>query len=92
MLSLYAPSLGHWQPQGPLYDNLSLIPRLKIPLLLIHGGRDEVIPEAIGPQTLRRRPRIQRTLILPGAHHNDVYNLGGDAYVSRWRGFIHQIW
>jgi uncharacterized protein len=92
MMRLYAPYLGHWQPQGRTYDNLSLISRLTIPVLIIHGEHDEVIPVAMGRRLYAAAPEPKELHIIPGAHHNDVYNLGGDAYFSRWRRFIHQIW
>ena len=81
------------QPQGPTYDNLSLIPRLNIPVLIIHGEHDEVIPVAMGRRLYDAAPEPKELYIISGAHHNDVYNLGGEAYFSRWRRFIHTpIW
>jgi fermentation-respiration switch protein FrsA (DUF1100 family) len=91
MMRLYAPFLGHRQPQGPTYDNLGLIPRLTIPVLIIHGEHDEVIPVAMGRRLYAAAPEPKELYIIPGAHHNDVYHLGGDAYFSRWRQFIQQI-
>jgi fermentation-respiration switch protein FrsA (DUF1100 family) len=88
MMRLYAPFLGHRQPQGPIYDNLGLIPRLTIPVLIIHGELDEVIPVAMGRTLYTAAPEPKELYIIPGAHHNDTYNLGGDAYFGRWRGFI----
>jgi fermentation-respiration switch protein FrsA (DUF1100 family) len=73
MAALYAPFLGFWEPQGPMYDNLSLIPNLKIPVLIYAAA-----------------PEPKELYILPGAHHNDLYDLGGDTYISRWRKFIHR--
>jgi len=90
MMALYAPFLGSWLPQGPAYDNLTLIPHLKVPVLIIHGEHDEVIPVDMGRRLYAAAPEPRELYIIPGAHHNDVYNLGGDAYFSRWRRFIHR--
>jgi fermentation-respiration switch protein FrsA (DUF1100 family) len=91
MMRLYAPFLGHWQAQGPAYDNLSLIPRLTIPVLIIHGEQDEIIPVAMGRRLYAAAPEPKELYIIHKAHHNDVYNLGGEAYFTRWRHFVHQI-
>lgn len=88
MLALYAPFLGKRQPPGRTYDNLSLIPRLPVPLLIIHGEDDEVIPADMGRRLYAAAPEPKELYIIPGAHHNDTYDVGGAAYFSRWRRFL----
>jgi len=90
MMALYAPFLGSWQPQGPAYDNLTLIPHLKVPVLIIHGERDEVIPVAMGRRLYAAAPEPKDLYIIPKAHHNDTYDIGGAAYFSLFRQFIHR--
>jgi fermentation-respiration switch protein FrsA (DUF1100 family) len=91
MMALYAPFLGSWQPQGPTYDNLALIPRLEIPVLIVHGEYDEVIPVAMGQRLYTAAPEPKELYIIPRAHHNDTYLVGGDDYFSRLGQFIHQL-
>lgn len=62
------------------YDNLGKIPRLKMPLLLVQGSRDEVIPVAQGKMLFEAAPEPKRFLSIEGAHHNDVYVMGGEGY------------
>jgi fermentation-respiration switch protein FrsA (DUF1100 family) len=64
------------------YDNLAKIGRLQMPLLVLHGDRDEVVPFAQGRRLFEAAPEPKRFFAIPGAHHNDAYFVGGDAY---WR-------
>ena len=64
------------------YDNLGKIPRLRVPLLVLHGERDEVVPFAQGRRLFEAAPEPKRFFPVPGAGHNDAYLVGGDAY---WR-------
>jgi uncharacterized protein len=89
MLALYAPFLGDWQPQGPQYDNLGHIANLNIPVLIIHGEHDEVIPVTMSHELFNAAPDPKELYIIPQAHHNDTYLVGGEAYFSRLRQFIH---
>jgi fermentation-respiration switch protein FrsA (DUF1100 family) len=64
------------------YDNLAKIPRLRAPLLVLHGDRDEVVPFVQGRRVFEAAPEPKRFYAIPGAGHNDTYVVGGDAY---WR-------
>jgi pimeloyl-ACP methyl ester carboxylesterase len=73
-------------PVGPLlrtrYDSLAKIPRLRAPLLVLHGERDEVVPFVQGRRLFAAAPEPKRFFPIPGAGHNDTYVAGGEAY---WR-------
>lgn len=63
-----------WVPSAVLrypMDTAALLPRLKGPVLLVHGGRDTLIPPAHSLALQRLRPQT-RVEILPQAGHNDV--------------------
>jgi uncharacterized protein len=64
------------------YDNLAKVSRLRVPLLVLHGERDEVVPFAQGRRVFEAAPEPKRFYAIPGAGHNDTYLVGGDAY---WR-------
>jgi fermentation-respiration switch protein FrsA (DUF1100 family) len=53
-----------------------------MPLLVLHGERDEVVPFAQGRRVFEAAPEPKRFYAIPGAGHNDTYVVGGDAY---WR-------
>jgi uncharacterized protein len=63
-----------WVPQAllryPLHTDLALA-RLKSPVLLVHGARDDLIPPQHSERLLRAAPHAERALI-EGAGHNDL--------------------
>jgi len=66
-------------PLAPLlvpdrYDNLAKLGRLKVPIVILHGTRDEVIPVRMG-RALAAAGRGVRYLEVPEASHNDFPGL-----------------
>ena len=53
------------------YDNLSKAPSIPIPVLVIHGEQDTVVPVEMG-RTLGQRFPNAKVVTVPGAGHNDV--------------------
>jgi fermentation-respiration switch protein FrsA (DUF1100 family) len=88
MARLYAPFLFDWRPRVP-YDNLGKIDKIRVPVLVIHGEEDEIIPVEMGRRVFAAAPEPKELYIIPGAHHNDTYLMGGPAYFDRLRAFIH---
>jgi uncharacterized protein len=87
MAKLFAPFMFDWRPKVP-YDNLGKIAGLKVPVLIIHGERDEIIPVEMGRRLFAEAPEPKELYIIPGAHHNDTYLAGGQDYFARLRAFI----
>lgn len=54
------------------YDSLAVAPRIDVPVLLIHGERDSIIPARLGRRLAKAFPRQARWLALPGVGHNDL--------------------
>jgi fermentation-respiration switch protein FrsA (DUF1100 family) len=73
------------------YENLRKIPQLKMPLLLVQGTKDEVIPVAQGKMVYEAAPQPKQYLVIEGAHHNDVYVIGGEAYRRALSDFITRV-
>jgi fermentation-respiration switch protein FrsA (DUF1100 family) len=73
-----------WLPLSALlqtrYDNLAKVGGLKLPLLVAHGDRDEVVPFAQGRRVFEAAPEPKRFHRIAGAGHNDTYLRGGEAY------------
>jgi hypothetical protein len=76
------PFLPVWPLVRTRYDNLAKVSRLRMPLLVLHGDRDDVVPFAQGKRVFEAAPEPKRFFAIPGASHNDTYLVGGDAY---WR-------
>ncbi len=72
-------------PLAPLlvadrWDSIGALPELRVPVVVVHGARDDVIPVEMGRRLAASRPDV-RYLELPDATHDDVPGLG--ALLSR---------
>ncbi len=70
------------------FDNLSLLPALRCPVLVIHGTADRVIPFALGRQVYAAVRGPKWHLWIEGAGHNNLIELAGDAYWDALRRFV----
>jgi uncharacterized protein len=87
MAKMIAPFMFDWRPKVP-YDNLGKIDRVKVPVFIIHGADDEIIPVAMGRRLFAAANSPKDLYIIPGAHHNDTYGVGGREYFERLKAFI----
>lgn len=70
------------------YENKSKIGKLKAPLFIAHGDRDDVVPFSHG-QSLYDLARDPKTFYrISGAHHNDTYPVGGAPYRRAIAAFL----
>lgn len=73
------------------FDVLEKIRKIKTPLLVLHGDRDEIIPSAQGKRVFDAAPEPKQFHTILGAGHNDTYIVGGEAYFQRLRDFIQEL-
>jgi fermentation-respiration switch protein FrsA (DUF1100 family) len=67
------------------YDSLSLIGSVQVPLLVIHGDADALVPVEYGRRLFEAANEPKRLLIVPGADHNDVIVRGGPVLMRALR-------
>jgi hypothetical protein len=70
---------------------LAKIGRLRVPLLILHGDQDEVVPFVHGRRLFEAAPEPKTFYAIPGAHHNDTYIVGGEPYWRAWREFLDRL-
>jgi fermentation-respiration switch protein FrsA (DUF1100 family) len=87
MAKLYAPFMFDWRPKVP-YDNIGKIGQVKVPVMVVHGAHDEIIPVDMGRRVFGAAPEPKELYIIPNAHHNDTYDVGGPQYFARLKAFI----
>lgn len=83
------PLLGRTLISG--FDSLSRIRRVKAPLLLIHGTRDEVIPFRMGKELFDAANEPKQFWAVEGAGHNDLAETAGPAYAARLKEFCNSL-
>lgn len=67
------------------YDTRAIVARLDTPVHVAHGSRDLNIPARMGIQVFRAARRPGELLLVEGAGHNDVAEVGAERYWS-WLG------
>ena len=75
-------SRRRWLPFGRflaprVFMSIDKVSRLTCPTLVIHGDRDEAIPHAMGVRLYEALPTRKAMLTIPGAMHNDVFEIAG---------------
>ena len=66
---------------GDLYDTRSVVARLTVPLLIIHGASDEVVPCWMAHTLHESCNARKRIVIVDGGQHKDLYTREGESLV-----------
>jgi fermentation-respiration switch protein FrsA (DUF1100 family) len=69
------------------FPNLHHLRRVRVPVLVIHGTDDEVVPVSHGRRLFSVAAEPKRAFWVEGAHHNDVTLVGGARYFAVLREF-----
>ena len=72
-------------------DNVSKIGALDLPMLLLHGDRDAVVPLDHARRLRAAAGDRVRLHVIAGAGHNDTYLVGGEPYDEAWRAFLNDV-
>lgn len=75
-------------PLAPALDNRSAVGRVSAPILLIHGERDDIIPPAMARDLAAGAGARAALWLIPGAGHNETYEVGDEEYVRRFQDFV----
>ena len=71
------------------FDTLALIGAVRVPILVVHGERDEIIPNALGRRLFEAANEPKELRIIAGARHNDLFASGGrDAILEFLEGLF----
>ena len=94
-LSSMARAVYPWLPFGAFlardsFPSDARAARLDVPLLVVHGDRDEIVPYAEG-RKIHRMNKNAELLTIEGAGHNDLFSIAGNAYLEEL-GKKFRIW
>jgi pimeloyl-ACP methyl ester carboxylesterase len=70
------------------FDTKARVRSLTMPVSVAHGDKDLIIPVEMGREVFGAAQRPGELLIVPGAGHNDVAELGGRTY---WSWLAHAV-
>ncbi len=62
---------------------------LNIPVLVIHGEQDSIVPVALGKQVFHAAHEPKQWYVVSGAEHNNVPFVGGEPYFREIDSFLH---
>jgi hypothetical protein len=62
-----------------------------MPVLIIHGDRDQIIPFQFGEQVFAAALPPKEFYRVDGADHNNLYSIGGTTYFRRLRQFVQHV-
>jgi len=80
----------HWIMSVKL-DNIGRIGDVKMPILIIHGVRDTVIPFGMGKKVFDAAPEPKTFLPIANGDHSDCYYVGGEEYWGAWQDLLDQV-
>jgi hypothetical protein len=67
------------------FDAVSRLKKVNLPVLVIHGDRDAIVPLDLGRRLFEAAPEPKEWYAIKGADHNDTYLVGGNNYFLRLR-------
>ena len=63
------------------YDNAAKMDKVAMPVLVVFGDKDTVIPNAQGQRIFDLAHEPKKLEVIPGGGHNDLYNFGAGAKI-----------
>lgn len=67
------------------FDSLSKISRVRAPILVVHGARDQVFPYSMGESLYRAAPEPKSFLLVQSAGHDDIFLVAEERYLGAIR-------
>ncbi|KAJ3447506.1 hypothetical protein M0812_07741 [Anaeramoeba flamelloides] len=76
-----------------IFSNIDKLHKIKMPVLIISGKEDDVVPHKHALELYKKIPEKYRVkpLYLEGAHHNDIELEFGVQYYSRFKQFVNYL-
>ena len=70
------------------FDSINKINRLKLPVLILHGTEDRVVPFEMSRRLYEKAPTPKRLKLIRGGGHNNSATVGGAEYLKTVRDFL----
>jgi fermentation-respiration switch protein FrsA (DUF1100 family) len=80
---------------GPLFvrgfNNLELVSTLRVPILVIHGSRDDIVPTEMGLRVFHAARQPKKLWLVREADHNTVRSVAGQEFARRLADFYSSV-
>ncbi len=73
------------------FNSIEKIQKIHLPLLVMHGERDAIVPKSLGKQLYFAANNPKAFHEIPGADHNDTFIVGGDLYLEWIRNYAQSL-
>ena len=73
------------------FNLMERLPKIRKPILVLHGNQDAVIPYELGKEVYEAAAEPKTFYRIDGADHNDTYIAGGEAYFEVLLKFMRQV-
>ena len=73
------------------YDTLEKIARVGVPVMVLHGDRDEIVPFSMSKELYDAVKGPKRFYTIEDAGHNDTYHVGGPPYFEALQDFVDEV-
>ncbi len=84
--------IGLLQPlSGVSFNSAEKIPRVRCPMLFIHGDRDEIVPLRLGRKLYELAAGTKEFYQVAGAGHNDLLWIAATDYIDTLRHFLGRV-
>ncbi|MDZ8053913.1 MAG: alpha/beta hydrolase [Aulosira sp. ZfuVER01] len=74
------------------FESIKKLPKLKMPVLFIHGTADSSVPFFMSQKLYAVAPEAKKLILVPGAGHNDVADVAGVEYMQWVDDFVQQVY
>jgi len=89
MAEVHYPVLGRLIPFRIRYDSIGKIGKVHVPLLILHGDRDDIVPYKLGKRLFDAANEPKTFFTVRDAGHNDILVWVKESFHETVRKFIH---
>ncbi|MCX7596538.1 MAG: lysophospholipase [Fischerella sp.] len=72
------------------FESIKKVPKLKMPVLFIHGIADSIVPAFMSQKLYAAAPEPKKLLLVPDAEHHNVAEVAAAEYLRAVRIFVQQ--
>lgn len=73
------------------FDSIAKVPRLRLPVLYIHGVEDDTTAAVMSEELYGSSPAPKQLWLVPEANHNNVSDIAGPNYFTTVETFVQQM-